>query len=111
MEDYWASRITRIHRSPGEFPAQGPGQVLLSIHKGCEMQKIEIHIKGQIDKQWSEWFGDLKINHSDPDETVLTGLAEDQASLYGVISRVRDLGLQLSSVRAEEIKEDSHERK
>jgi hypothetical protein len=72
------------------------------------MQKIEIHIKGQISKQWSEWLGGLTISHSDPDKTVLTGLVPDQAALYGIISRLRDLGLQLTSVKSEEIGENSH---
>lgn len=73
------------------------------------MQKIEIQIKGRINKQWSEWFGGLTISHSDPGETVLTGVVADQAALYGIISRLRDLGLQLTLVSSEEIEEDSHE--
>ena len=75
------------------------------------MQKIEIRIKGQINPQWSESLGGLTIRHSDPDETVLTGLVPDQAALYGIISRLRDLGLKLSLVSSEEIEEEHHERK
>ena len=67
------------------------------------MQKVEIHFKGQINEQWSEWFGGLTISHSDLDETVLSGLVVDQAALYGIISRLRDLSLELSSVSSEEI--------
>ncbi len=74
------------------------------------MLKIEIHIKGQINERWSEWLGGLTINHSDPAETVLTGVITDQAALYGIISRLRDLGLKLSLVSSEEIEENSHER-
>ena len=73
------------------------------------MQQVEIRVKGRINKQWSDWFGGLTINHSDPDEAVLTGLVSDQAALYGIISRLRDLGLQLASVSSEEIKEDHRE--
>jgi hypothetical protein len=73
------------------------------------MKKIEIHIKGQIDEKWSEWFGGLSISQSDPDETILTGLVTDQAALYGIIARLRDLGLELTSVRSRKIKENSHE--
>ena len=75
------------------------------------MQKIEIHFKGQINEKWSEWFGGLTISHSDPDETVLTGVVADQSALYGIISRLRDLGLQLASLSSEEVKEDYHERR
>jgi len=73
------------------------------------MQQIEIRVKGLINQKWSEWFGGLTISHSDLDETVLSGLVPDQAALYGVISRLRDLGLQLTSVSSEEIEENSHE--
>jgi len=74
------------------------------------MQQIEIRIKGHINQQWSEWFSGLSISHSNSAETVLTGPIPDQAALYGVISRLRDLGLHLISVRCEDIKEDNHER-
>jgi hypothetical protein len=50
-------------------------------------------------------------SHSDLGETVLTGVVADQAALYGIISRLRDLGLQLTSVSSKEIEEDSHEHK
>jgi hypothetical protein len=74
-----------------------------------DMQQIEIRVKGQISQQWSEWFSGLAIRHSGPDETVFTGLVPDQAALYGIISRLRDLGLQLTSVSSEEIQEEFHE--
>jgi hypothetical protein len=74
------------------------------------MHKVEIHIKGQINEKWSGWFGGLTISHPDPDETVLTGLVVDQAALYGIISRLRDLGLQLNSVSSEEIEKETDER-
>jgi len=73
------------------------------------MLQVEVRVKGCINKQWSEWFGGLTISHSDPDETVLTGPVADQSALYGIISRLRDLGLQLTSVSSEEIEENSHE--
>lgn len=71
------------------------------------MQRVEIHIKGQINQQWSEWFGGLTVNHSDRDETILSGLVADQSALYGIISRLRDLGLQLTSVNSEETEDES----
>ena len=77
---------------------------------GETMQRIEIRVKGHINQQWSKWFGDLTISHRAPDETVLTGKVLDQAALYGIISRLRDLGLELTSLRSEETKEDQRER-
>ncbi len=73
------------------------------------MQQVEIRIKGRINEEWSEWLGGLTISHSDPEATVLTGLVQDQAALYGIISRLRDLGLELSAVSSEDAKEVSDE--
>jgi hypothetical protein len=73
------------------------------------MLQVEVRIKGHINEKWSDWFGGLTIGHSNPDETVLRGIVADQAALYGIISRLRDLGLQLSLVSSEEIEEaDEH---
>ncbi len=68
------------------------------------MQQVEIRVKGRIDEEWSQWFGDLTISYSEPDETALTGLVPDQA-FYGLIARLRNLGLQLCSVSSEEVKD------
>jgi len=70
------------------------------------MLKIEIHIKGQINEKWSGWFDGLAISHPDPDETLLSGLVADQSALYGIISRLRDLGLQLTSVSSKEVEKE-----
>ena len=59
------------------------------------MMHVEIRVQGQIDEQWSAWFDDMKIIHLDPDETLLTGIVRDQAALYGLVSKLRDLGLLL----------------
>jgi hypothetical protein len=73
------------------------------------MLKVEIHFKGQIPTQWSEWFGGLTVNPSGRGETLLSGLVADSSALYGIISRLRDLGLQLTSVSSEETEDKSHE--
>lgn len=62
------------------------------------MQHVEIRVKGRIGERWSEWFDGLTITHSDQDETVLTGPIVDQAALYGLVAKLRDLGLPLLSV-------------
>lgn len=59
------------------------------------MLQVKIRVQGKIDEHWSIWFDDLKITHLDPDDTVLTGPIRDQAALYGLIARLRDLGLLL----------------
>ncbi|MCK7480835.1 MAG: hypothetical protein M0C28_29195 [Candidatus Moduliflexus flocculans] len=72
-----------------------------------EMLQVEIRFKGQVGEQWSERFGGLTVSLSDPDETVLTGLVADpSAHCTGSSPCLRDLGLQLTSVNSEEIKEN-----
>jgi hypothetical protein len=63
------------------------------------MQHIEIRVKGRIDEHWSGWFQGLTITHTDQDETILSGTIVDQAVLYGLLARLRDLGLPLLSVK------------
>lgn len=76
------------------------------------MKRIEIRIKGSIDKAWSKWFEDLSITYSRNDETILTGTVRDKAALYGLISRLRDLGLTLLSVNyLEKETNSSHSRR
>jgi len=60
--------------------------------------QVEVRVKGRIQERWSEWLGDVMISHTDQGETVLTGSVADQAALYGLIAKLRDLGLPLVSV-------------
>jgi hypothetical protein len=69
------------------------------------MLRIEIHIKGHLNPGWSEWFSGLTIDPSTPGETTLRGTLPDQAALYGLISRLRDLGLKLLSISSEEVED------
>lgn len=62
------------------------------------MQQIQIRVKGQIDERWSEWLDGLTIVHTGQHETLLAGSVTDQAALYGLIAKLRDLGLPLVAV-------------
>jgi hypothetical protein len=63
----------------------------------------EIRIRGQIDDHWSAWFEDLEIiQEAERDETLLRGTVIDQAALYGLLAKLRDLGLALLSVDVSE---------
>ena len=57
-----------------------------------------IRIKGHLGRQWIEWFDGLSITLEDNGDTLLTGPVVDQAALFGVLKKVRDLGMPLLSV-------------
>ena len=67
------------------------------------MQRVEICIEGQIDKAWSEWFEGFSVTHTHQNETIITGEVPDQSALYGMITKLRDLGLKLVSVSSQEM--------
>ena len=72
----------------------------------------EIVVKGHLDTDWSEWFEGLTIAHNDKGETILSGQIRDQAALYGIIAKVRDMGLTLIMVKyiaGESTEESSNE--
>jgi hypothetical protein len=58
----------------------------------------EIRIMGRLDPHWSEWFSDLKLAHTEEDETLLAGFLPDQAALHSLLERIRNLNLTLISV-------------
>ncbi len=58
----------------------------------------QIRIKGQIDDDWAEWFDDLTVTYDEHGETTLCGPVVDQAALFGLLAKVRDLNLALLSV-------------
>ena len=58
----------------------------------------QILIKGQLTGEWSDWFDGLCIEDLPDGDGLLHGTLPDQTALYGVIDRLRDLGLVLHSV-------------
>ena len=69
------------------------------------MLRVEVRIKEHIAPHWTDWFAGLTITQTE-DETILTGEVPDQAALYGLLARVRDLGLFLLSVNSIEVEPD-----
>ncbi len=57
----------------------------------------EICVQGYLGAQWSDWFEGMAIRQEHGD-TILTGPLNDQAALYGVLGRIRDLNLILVSL-------------
>jgi hypothetical protein len=60
--------------------------------------RYQITIKGHLDSHWSTWFDNMTITNEANGDAVLHGLLPDQAALYGVLIKIRDLGLPLLAV-------------
>ena len=58
----------------------------------------EIRLQGHLESHWSAWFEGLDITLEANGETLIAGPVVDQAALYGLLRKVRDLGLPLLSV-------------
>ena len=71
--------------------------------------RYEIRVAGVLDQRWAASFDGLQII-GQGNETVIRGLLADQPALHGLLTKVRDLGLCLISVRrldtGQELKED-----
>jgi hypothetical protein len=61
-------------------------------------QVYQIRITGHLDSRWADWFGGMTIALRDDGDTFLTGPVIDQAALYGLLKKVRDLGMPLVSL-------------
>lgn len=57
-----------------------------------------LRIHGHLDGQWADWFDGLRITLDDNGDTLLTGPVVDQAALYRLLRKVRDLGMPLIAV-------------
>ncbi len=60
--------------------------------------RYQIRIRGHLDPAWSAWFDGLAITQEADGTTALVGLVLDQAALYGLLARLRDLGATLLTV-------------
>jgi hypothetical protein len=58
----------------------------------------EIRVEGHLHSRWAAWFDGLAIAHGSDGTTLIHGPVADQAALYGLLQKTRDLGLPLISV-------------
>jgi len=64
----------------------------------CQPAIYQIRIEGHLSHQWTDWFEGLTITLEEDGSTLLTGPVVDQAALYGLLKKVRDLGILLLSI-------------
>lgn len=63
-------------------------------------RRVKIHIRGRIDEDWKHWFEGLHVDQQKDDTTLLSGELVDQSALYGLLAKLRDLGLELLSIES-----------
>jgi hypothetical protein len=72
----------------------------MAIQTERKCMRYVIRVKGHLDPSWQEWFDHLVITHQSDGTTLLSGSIKDQAALYGILCKMRDLGLTLLSLEA-----------
>ena len=60
--------------------------------------RVEIRVRGHLEPRWSDWLDGLTLTRENDGTTVIEGSVVDQAALFGIIDRLRDLALPLISV-------------
>ena len=68
-----------------------------SGHQPCS---YELRVDRHLDDHWTEWFENMALTRETDGTTTLRGPVADQAALHGLLTKIRDLGTTLLSVRA-----------
>ncbi len=65
----------------------------------CYITEVyEIRIRGHLQDRWAEWFERLTISRENDGTTTLFGPLPDQTALHSILTRIRDMNLELISV-------------
>ncbi len=62
------------------------------------MPTYYIRVQGHLPDRYMAWFDDLNITRQTSGETLLAGELVDQGALFGVLLKIRDLGIPLLAV-------------
>jgi hypothetical protein len=71
-------------------------------------RRIQIKLRDRLSDRLATFFEGMTLVHR-ADGSELVGEIADQAQLYGLLSRIRDLGLELDSVTTDEQPETADE--
>ena len=63
-----------------------------------QSQHIEIRIRGHFADRYFESFEDMQVTMLANGETLISGAIEDQAQLFGLLIRIRDLCIPLLEI-------------
>ncbi len=58
----------------------------------------QIRVRGHLGQEWADWFEGLTVTLEDGGDTLLSGPVADQAALFGLLKKLRDLGVALLSI-------------
>ena len=59
-----------------------------------------ILVAQHLSDRWTEWFGGMHVQNLPTGEALLFGQLPDRAALYGVLTQMRNLDIQILSVDA-----------
>ncbi|HEY0752519.1 MAG TPA: hypothetical protein VGD98_00955 [Ktedonobacteraceae bacterium] len=68
--------------------------------------QCQIRVKTHISAEWSNWFDGLLVTNEARGETILTGTLIDDAAVYGVLMKMRDIGLPLLAFQRVPLQEE-----
>lgn len=71
---------------------------MAEVTGSSESTVYQIRVKSHLGSDWTDWFEGLTITLEEDGDTLLTGPVLDQAALYRLLKKVRDLGILLVSV-------------
>jgi hypothetical protein len=83
---------------PVEATVEGEDMSEISTGPHPNPGQYEIRLKGHLDSRWAAWFDGLSLTNQTDGTTIIHGPVADQAALYGLLQKVRDIGLPLVSV-------------
>lgn len=65
-----------------------------------------IQVRGLLPDRWQAWFEGMSIDAAESEAgqkvTIISGPVRDQSALFGILERIRDLGLTLLEVHSAE---------
>jgi hypothetical protein len=79
-------------------PKQKGATALVAKSAECGLS-YRITVVGHLERHWTDWFEGFSLHVQPGGLTELSGAVSDQAALFGVLLKIRDLGLPLVSVQ------------
>ncbi len=83
----------------GHATRSGPATKLSGSDAAAPGGSYEIVVGARLGRRWANEFDGFEMVDAGDGTTVLRGAPHDQATLFGVLGRVRDLGAPLVAVR------------